>query len=144
MEAGRGISLPDYFRPPDGATNVYVLLEMRGTFTDGSRATPAPMDALFDFHAPECGDHKRNTSCSSFSIPMIGGLAFLTEEEVTNDPASLFKRPQRSPSPPQLRSGVPYYTLVAEAIPENIRLRDITFCNDKKCLSLGSLPAGTL
>jgi hypothetical protein len=144
VEAGRGISLPEYFSPPEGTTNVYVLLELKGTFTSGARTTPGPLDGVFDFHAPECADQDKKTNCSNANIPMIGGLVFLTREEATKNPAAFFKRPQGHPSPPQLISGIPYYTLVAEAIPTTVPLKHVTFCSDKQCLSLAGLPTGSL
>lgn len=144
VEAGLGISMPDYFSPPPDTTNVYLLLEVKATFSEGARPTPGPMIGLFGFHAPECGDHDHNTSCDHFSNPLIGGEVFLTKAEATNNPGAFFKQPTHSPSPPQLRSGIPYYALVAESIPTNIPLKNVNFCNDKKCLSLAKLPKGNL
>jgi hypothetical protein len=144
VEAGRGISLPEYFSPPAGATNVYVLLEVKGTFTSGARTTPGPMDGLFGFRAPECADQDKQTDCSSFDIPLIGGEVFLTKQEATNNPGAFFKQPAHSPSPPQLLPNVSYYTLVAEAIPTTVPLKHVTFCSDKQCLSLAGLPTGSL
>ncbi|MGH3379984.1 MAG: hypothetical protein ACRDP6_35160 [Actinoallomurus sp.] len=144
VEAGRGISLPEYSSPSEGTTNVYVLLQVKGTFTDGSRPAPGPLDGIFGFNAPECGSDKSDTSCEGFDNPMIGGFVFLKKEDAFRNPAALLKNPVDSSKPPELNSGVPYYTLVAEAIPTNIPLKDITFCSDKKCLPLAKLPKGTL
>jgi len=144
VEAGLGISMPGYFSPPPDTTNVYLLLEVNATFTEGARATPGPMIGLFGFNAPECSDGDHNTSCDHATNPLIGGELFLTKAEAINNPGAFFKPPAHSPTPPQLKAGIPYYTLVAESIPTNIPLKDVTFCSDEKCLPLAKLPKGTL
>lgn len=144
VAAGRGISIPDYFKPPAGTSNVYLLLQVTGTFTSGVRTTPGPMDGLFDFHAPECADQEKVTKCSTLNVPLVGGDVFLTKEEATNNPGAFLKPPAHSPTPSQLRAGVPYYTLVAESIRTTVPLSHITFCGEKKCFPLAGLPAGSL
>lgn len=144
VEAGRGIALPAYFKPPAGTSNVYLLLEVKGTFTSGTRPSPGPMEGRFGFHAPECADQDKQTNCETYDIPLIGGDIFLTKEEATANPGTFYKPPADSPNPPQLHAGVTYYALVAESIRTTVPLKDITFCNDKKCFPLAGLPAGSL